>query len=280
MRLFSRPAAAPSPEPVRPAARRGVATVAHRGASARLPENTLAAVRAGIAGGADAVEVDVHRTRDGALVVLHDGTLTRTTDAARVLPGRAPWRVADLTLEEIRRLDAGSWRSPRHAGERVPTLVEVVETVRDGDAGLLLEVKTPQRYPGIVADVAAELRAVPGYLAAASAARSLVVQSFDHAAMHAFKQLAPEVPVGLLGAPPRRKLRRLARWADQVNPRHRAVGAGYVAAVHDAGLACQVWTVDEVADLARAVALGVDGIITNRPEVLTGLLRDRLASVA
>ena len=81
----------------RPAPRSRVLTIAHRGASADAPENTLAAVRRAVAVGADLVEVDVQRTRDGALVLMHDTTLTRTTDVRRVFPHRAPWRVADFT---------------------------------------------------------------------------------------------------------------------------------------------------------------------------------------
>src|SRR5688500_13615694 len=99
-----------------------VLAIAHRGARARAPENTLAAVREAAALGADAVEVDVQRTRDGALVLVHDATLSRTTDAASRLPRRGPWSVGSMTLREIRRLDAGSWKAPEYAGQRVPTL--------------------------------------------------------------------------------------------------------------------------------------------------------------
>ncbi|MGZ4472310.1 MAG: glycerophosphodiester phosphodiesterase [Nocardioidaceae bacterium] len=257
-----------------------VLAVAHRGASAYHPENTLGAVHAGVALAAADVEIDVQRTRDGALVVVHDTTLARTTDAERVFPGRGPWRVGDLTLAEIRRLDAGSWHSPFYAGERIPLLSEVVDALRRTSTGLLLEVKAPQLYPGIDRDLAAELRAIPNYLTDAISRRRLVVQSFDHEAMRSFKDLLPAVPVGLLGTPPRRRLHRLAEWADQVNPRHRSVGRGYVDAVHAAGLDCQVWTVDEVADMRRALALGVDGIITNRPDVLGRLLRESVPAAA
>ena len=263
MRLLERQRPVPAGPTAGPSTRlRTVAAVAHRGASGHAPENTLAAVRAAVAMGADHVEVDVHRTRDGALVVLHDATASRTTDARTRLPGRAPWRVADLTYDELRLLDAGGWHSPRHAGEPVPLLAEVVDLLAATGTGLLLEVKSPQLYPGIEADLAAEVRGVPG----------LVVQSFDHAAMARFKALAPEVPVGLLGAPPRRRLGRLALWADQVNPRHAGLAASYVDAVHDAGMACQVWTVNQGADMARVLTLGVDGVITNYPDVLARLL--------
>ena len=263
-----------------PAPHTAPATIAHRGASVIAPENTLAAVRAAVDVGATAVEVDVHRSRDGALVVLHDCTLARTTDVEQRLPGRGPWRVADLTYDEIACLDAGCWHDPAYAGERVPLLRDVLELLRGSGTGLLLEVKKPELYPGIEADLATELRTVPGYLAAALWNRSLVVQSFGHRSLARFKQLAADVPVGLLGTLPRRRLTQAATWADHVNPRHRGLTASYVSAVHDAGLTCHVWTVDRPADMARVVALGVDGVITNRPEVLRTLLDGPARSVA
>jgi glycerophosphoryl diester phosphodiesterase len=244
------------------------------------PENTLAAVRTAIDLGATAVEVDVHRARDGALVVLHDCTLARTTDVQRQLPGRGPWRVADLTYDEIARLDAGSWHDPAYAGERVPLLRDVLELLRGTGTGLLLEVKKPELYPGIESDLTNELRAVPGYLTAALWDRGLVVQSSDHRSIARFKQLAADVPVGLLGTLPRHQLAQAATWADQVNPRHRGLTASYVTAVHEAGLSCYAWTVDRPADMARVVALGVDGVITNRPELLRSLLDHPALSVA
>src|SRR5690349_18169844 len=97
-----------------------VLAVAHRGASDRAPENTLSAVRLGADLGADAIEVDLQRTRDGALVLLHDSGLARTTDAAVRFRDRGPWSVGSMTLAEVKRLDAGSWKSSRWTGERVP----------------------------------------------------------------------------------------------------------------------------------------------------------------
>jgi len=255
-----------------------VANVAHRGASADAPENTLAAVRQAIAGDSDLVELDVQRSKDGALVLLHDTTLARTTDVRRVFPNRAPWLVSDFSLAEIQRLDAGGWKSRDHAGERVPTLAEVIEVVRRSRVGLQLELKAVALHPGIVPETVATLRETPGYVARATAARRLVVQSFDHEAMHAHKELEPSVPVGLLGAPARYLLPELATWADQVNPSHWAADASYVAAVHDQGMACLVWTVNRVAAMRRVLNMGVDGVITDRPDVLHRVLAGRFSS--
>lgn len=246
--------------------------VAHRGASGEAPENTLAAVRRAIARDADAVEVDVQRTRDGALVLLHDTSLARTTDARRVFPHRSPWLVHDFTLEEVQQLDAGGWHSPRFVGERVPTLRQVVEVLAPTDVGLLLEVKAASLHPGIALDVAAGLREIPGYLEAATAAGRLVVQSFDHEAMQQHKAMEPTVPVGVLGTPLRAELGRIATWADQVNPVHWSVRRSFVETVHRHGMRCQLWTVDRPDHMRRAVSLGVDGVITNHPRALREVL--------
>lgn len=265
--------------PTRPTVRdHRILNVAHRGASAQAAENTLAAVRRAVDCGADLIELDVQRTRDGALVVLHDTTLVRTTDARRVFPGRAPWRVADFTHAELMRLDAGSWRSGVAGPQRIPTLAEVIDEVRRGPAGLLVELKAPELYPGIVTDVVATLRSSPGYLDAALPTGRLVVQSFDFAAMKDLKTQLPHVPVGLLGTPARAHLPVLASWADQVNPSHHAVDAAYVERVHQLGMACLVWTVNRSHGMKRALRMGVDGVITNRPDALAAVLHGRVVA--
>ncbi len=249
--------------------------VAHRGASAEAPENTLAAVRRAVARDADFVEVDVQRTRDGALVVVHDTTLARTTDVRRKFPHRAPWLVGDFSADEIGRLDAGGWHSPAFGDERVPTLDQVVEVLRGSSTGLLVELKATALHPGLADDVAAALGAVPGgYVADAARSGRLVVQSFDHDAVRRHKALLPDVPVGVLGTPSRPELGALATWADQVNPAHWSVRSSFVQAVHRHGMRCQVWTPNRPAHLRRALELGVDGVITNHPARLRQLIHE------
>jgi glycerophosphoryl diester phosphodiesterase len=267
-----------SPTRGRAAAPRAV-TVAHRGASAYVAENTLASVRRAVSMDADLVEVDVQRSRDGALVVMHDTTLARTTNAARLFPRRAPWHVGNFTYDELRRLDAGAWRSADFAGERIPTLEEVVEVVRRSRSGLLLEVKAPELYPGIATEVVRTLRAIPGYVDTAIGAGRLAVQSFDFAAMKAVKTEDAAVPVGLLGTPSRANLPALGSWADQLNPSHFSVDKAYVADVHRHGMACLVWTVNRGPAIRRALRMGVDGVITNRPDVVRQMLPGPLAEI-
>lgn len=255
-----------------------VIAVAHRGASVRAPENTLAAIRRAAVLGADAVEVDLQRTRDGALVLLHDATLVRTTNAPTRFPELAPWSVDRLTLQQVQRLDAGAWKGASFAGERVPTLHETLVTVMATPGlRLLLELKLPERHPGIVADLAREL-------AQASTCGSfdlgrLVVQSFDIAAMRELKARRPDLSVGLLGHPARENLPALGTWASQVNPHHATLDASYVDAVHAHGMRCHTWTVDRPVAMRRVVRAGVDGVITNRPDVFLQQRRTEVATV-
>ena len=244
--------------------------IAHRGASDVAPENTAAAVRRAVSLGADLVEVDVRLTRDRVPVLLHDPTLSRTTDVVQRFPGRAPWRVRDLTLDEVRRLDAGSWKGQRWAHERVPTLDEVLRLLRGSQARMLLELKNPSAQPGMV-------EAVADVLAAPGLSDTVVVQSFDHEAMRALKAQRPDLSVGALGRPPVRELRWIAEWASQVNPPRNRLDRAFVDEVHRWGMSSLVWTVDRPAAMRRALATGADGVITNRLSVLNGVLERRAA---
>jgi glycerophosphoryl diester phosphodiesterase len=252
------------------------AIIAHRGASARAPENTLAAVDKAAALGAVWVENDVQRTRDGALVVLHDDSLRRTTDVEEVFPGRAPWKVKDFTAGEIRRLDAGSWFGASYAGARVPTLEQYLHRVDLHRQKLLLELKNPELYPGIERQTL-KLLSNEGWFDRRHRNR-LVVQSFSAASLRKVHDLQPGVKTGYLGTPTVADLPAYADFTDQINPSYTSVSTAYVAAVHaftgphGRPLEVSAWTVNS-ADAARRVArYGVDGIITNKPEVVRGAL--------
>ncbi|MFI6298547.1 glycerophosphodiester phosphodiesterase [Nonomuraea sp. NPDC050790] len=235
--------------------------VAHRGASAHAPENTIAAFQLAGRQGADMFELDVRETKDHQLVLLHDPTLTRTTNVESVFPGRSPWRLGDFTLSEVRRLDAGSWFGSGHSGERVPTLGETLRKLKGSGMGLLLEIKDPGLYPGIERRVAAELRNNSWWLQPGR----LVVQSFDWRSMRTFHLRMPRVPVGLLGTPAVSELRALSTYATQINPPYQNVTRAYVRRVHRLGMQVFTWTVNDRATWRRMNAHGVDGIITDRP---------------
>lgn len=260
-----------------PHARAGIATrptvIAHRGASALAPENTLAAVDKAAELGIGWVENDVQRTRDGALVVIHDDSLRRTTNVEEMFPNRAPWKVKDFTTAEIARLDAGSWFGPAYAGTRVPTLEQYVDRVERHHQRLLLEIKNPELYPGIELQTL-KLLGNEGWLDRRHLADRLIVQSFSADSVRTVHALKPGVKTGFLGTPAMADLPGYAEFADQVNPSYSSISRGYVSAVHaftgphSRPVEVFTWTVNDK-DTARAVAgYGVDGIITNKPDVV------------
>ncbi|SEF11402.1 glycerophosphodiester phosphodiesterase family protein [Streptomyces sp. Ag109_O5-10] len=263
-----------------PAARAGdtaaPTVLAHRGAAAYAPENTLAAIDKAAALGFTWVENDVQRTKDGRLVVIHDDSLRRTTDAAKVFPGRAPWKVKDFTAAEVARLDAGSWFSPSYRGTRVPTLEQYMRRVEHNHEKLLLEIKNPELYPGIERQVLQLLRN-EGWLDRPHLDR-LVVQSFSADSLRAVHALRPAVTTGYLGTPPVGSLRRYAGFVDLINPSVGSVSVGYVRTVHalkgphGRPLRVFTWTVDDAVTTWKAVGYGVDGIITNKPDVVRAAL--------
>ncbi|MEU8823907.1 glycerophosphodiester phosphodiesterase family protein [Streptomyces sp. NPDC048636] len=253
-------------------------TVAHRGASAYAPENTLSAVDAADELGIDWVENDVQRTKDGELVIMHDTTLDRTTNVEEVFPDRAPWKISDFTLDEIDKLDAGSWFGPEFAGETVPTLEEYMDRVSDNHQKLLMELKAPELYPGIERQTLRELRR-EGWLNGKHRHR-LIIQSFNATAMRTVHRLRPDVTTGYLGTPAVADLPQFADFADQINPSYRTIDAGYVAAVHAVrgvhGRPLEVftWTVNDGPAAVSVARMGVDGIITNKPDVVRDALDD------
>jgi glycerophosphoryl diester phosphodiesterase len=230
--------------------------VAHRGYSALAPENTLAAIRAALEAGADAVEFDVRLTRDGEAVLMHDATLERTTS------GTGP--VAAATLAGLRGLDAGAWKHPRWRGERVPTLAEALALLA-GRAVAVIELK--EASPRLVHRVGEALdRHTP--------AGGAILISFLPAALRRLAPLAPGRPLGLLVRPLEPPpARALVAHADVVLGWHEALGRSVVVAAHGHGLPVFAWTVDEPAAMTRLLRWGVDGLITNEVDRAVRLRR-------
>jgi len=252
---------------------RAIANTAHRGASIGAPENTLSAVQQAIALHANFVGIDVRRTRDNQVVVLHDTSLDRTTDVEQVFPGRAPWLVNKFTLAEIQRLDAGSWKSAAYTNERVPTLGEVLDELSPSSTGAFLEIKHPNRYggaDGIGEQVVDEVRLRTTWLAADGLNDRLVVQAFNDAFLKEFKVRHDEVVVGALGSvgdPNDYK-----SWADQINVPHLEITETLVDDAHAAGLAVSTYVVDDAASMDNVIAAGTDAISTNDPDWLHDVL--------
>lgn len=262
-----------------------VVTVAHRGASAVAPENTLEAIDTAREMGIDWVENDVQRSKDGELVIMHDDTLARTTNVEELYPDRAPWKVSDFTWKEISTLDAGSWKGEEWAGARVPTLRQYMLQVTKNQQKLVLEIKKPELYPGIEEEILTELRKT-GWLSREAVESKLVVQSFGADSIKAVHELRPDVKTGFLGTPAVADLPEYAAFSDQINSNHGTVSADYYAAVHaltgphGKQLESYTWTVDDPARAVELAGWGADGIITNKPDVIAAALEDAGFGVA
>lgn len=236
--------------------------VGHRGARATAPENTLTGIRQAKREGASWVEFDVKLTGDGRAILMHDGTLERTTD------GRG--EVRRMTLAEIKRLDAGIKKGPAWRGEPVPTLVEALALMAELDMGFNLEIKPcPGREAETarvaLADVATHWpddRPVP------------VISSFKAEALVAARDMAPHLPLGYLAE----KLP--ADWTAEmtrlgcrtVHPCWNGLTRSQIAAAKAAGYPLLVWTVNDPARARELVAWGVDSLITDAPSAIAAAL--------
>ena len=271
--------------------------IGHRGASGYAPEHTLASYRLAIQMKADFVEPDLGVTRDGILICLHDDTLERTTNIAEVFPGRpsanyqtrAPgkhWLANDFTLEEIKRLDAGTWYKPEFAGQKIVTFQEMIDLVR-GKAGLYPELKSPPLYKSrgldmekIFVDVVRKnglekpesLKATP-----------VIIQSFDEESIRRVAVDLPTIPRVFLTQSADdvtdARLAELAKFATGIGPEKHVIAEhpDMVARAHKAGLTVTSWTFSatEKTSYANVTAemshylyeLGIDALFTNNPDL-------------
>jgi glycerophosphoryl diester phosphodiesterase len=271
---------------------RRVLAFAHQGGAREAPSSTIFAMRRALAVGADALELDVHRSADGHLVVCHDPTVDRTTDGTG--------RIADLTLDELRALDNAHWwrfgevvdheaepgalplrgRAPEDPGLGIATLAEVLAAF----PGVLLNLDIKQTAP----EVPAYEAQLAEELVAAGRTDDVIVASFSDESLDAFHaqgtgigtSCGPRDVLGLAqalatGDPiPVGVLRHVA---VQVPPRFGGtdvVTAHAVHACHEAGLAVHVWTIDDEDEMRRLIDLGVDGIMSDTPTTLVGVLDD------
>lgn len=242
--------------------------IAHRGASFEAPENTLAALELGWSQGADAVEIDVHFSRDGHVVVIHDDNTRKTAGVNR--------KVASQTLAELKGLDVGLWKDSSFAGERIPTLPEALATVPRGKR-IFVEVKCG---PECILQFARDVRA------SRLKPEQVVPIGFSLETMRDLKRALPELEVCWIGEF-KRTLRGWSPTAEKLIAAVKGVGLDgldvsgrgpvngeFVRKVHDAGLRLYIWTVDAPAKARALFDAGVDGITTNKP----GWLRAALTS--
>lgn len=240
------------------------------------PENTLPSFERGVLSGADMVELDYHHTRDGALVVLHDYTLDRTTDATQRW-SRTQIKVSETTLAELRQLDAGKWFKRPQTGVTLPTLEEAVNVIQRGSVTLI------ERKAG---DAATGVK----FLADRQLINQVIVQAFDWDYLREFHRIEPRQVLGALGPPSSRAGKKLTdaekalgpAWLDEIRSLgaqaavwNKQVDAAAVKAAHERGLKVWVYTVNDQAAAQALFAMGVDGIITDNPAIVWKTLAER-----
>jgi glycerophosphoryl diester phosphodiesterase len=234
-----------------------VLVTAHRGSSLSAPENTLSAIERAIEDGADYAEIDVQETADGFVVLLHDTDLMRVAGLGR--------KAQDLTLAEIRELDAGSWFHPDFAGERIPTLEEAIDVAR-GRINLQIELKYTDRSPALAGRVSDILREQ-------NFASQAQIVSLVYADAAATRAIDPELEVGYIVY---RAVGGIARLdVDLLSVNRWVASEDLVAAVQQAGKDLHVWTVNDRQRMSALIDLGVDGILTDDPARLRSVLEER-----
>lgn len=242
--------------------------IAHRGASHDAPENTLASLALSWEQHADAAEIDIHLTADGRLAVLHDDHTRRIANHSAL--------VNEMTMDELSALDAGSWKGPQFAGQRIPSLEQVLASL-PSDKWLFIEIKCGPEALLPLRDILADSPLRPGQVA---------IHSFDFALCAGIKLLLPALTVtwlakhrpgsGSLEDDISRTVSRLQDTGLDGLSLHPSwpVDAPIVRALHDASLRLYVWTVNDLSTARQLTSLGVDGLITDRP----GWLREQLTA--
>ena len=245
-----------------------VKVIAHRGASAYAPENTLAAFRKAVELGADIIELDIHQTKDSQIVVIHDATVDRTTN------GRG--KIADHTLDELRQLNAGSWFSPSFVNEKIPLLQEVFERTPDSVL-LLIELKAGSPYyPDIEKRVIHLIRGE-------KAVHRVIIKSFQDDILETIRAQAPDIPrlkvfvteISLLNIIIEHGINFGTVLDDSVQYlQHHWFGLSddFLNASHQKGYTVFAWGVNSERQMRSLIAKGIDGIETDYPDKLRSLL--------
>ncbi|MGD9330695.1 MAG: glycerophosphodiester phosphodiesterase family protein [Desulfobacterales bacterium] len=264
-----------------------VLNIAHRGARSLAPENTLLAARKGLEAGADLWETDLAVTRDEALILFHDDLLVRTTDVEQRFPERATEPFTTFNLEEIRSLDAGTWfveadpygqiaagmlsEADQAAcrGAQVPTLEEALVYTRDADWRLNLELKF---LPAVMNDFPLVPRVLTMIARVGLSPEQILISSFNHRWLNEVRTLRPEIAVqALIGYHTDHTLDWGGLEFETYNVRYTLVRDADILRRKQQGLAINLFTVNDEADMRRFMALGVDGIITDFPQRLAQL---------
>ncbi len=234
-----------------------VSITAHRGSALKAPENTLSAIEQAIEDGADYIEIDVRMTADGVPVLWHDSDMRRVFGLAG--------KISDITLEDTRNRDAGSWFDPAFSRERIATLQEAITATR-GKASLYVDIKPDRDTPELTREVVTLLQRM-------NAVDGTVIAAAEWYVLAEVRQLEPELKTTLLAQFIVGPL--WDREFDNLGLRRNRTTPAAVAQTHRSGNELHVWTVNSPNAMSRFIDMGVDNIITDRPEVLAGLLEHR-----
>jgi len=240
-----------------------VFVIAHRGCSGATPENTLVAFKSAMEAGSDMIELDVHISKDGEVIVIHDDSLNRTTN------GKG--RVADHTLEQLKQMDAGGWFGAHFTGERIPTLKEVLELAR-GRTLVNIEIKSGDLGRYGVKDLAE--RALQE-VERAGMEQQVLFGSFDPQALQRIQEKNPRVPTALISS----KKWDFPQEITQGQPfailscRKSVLTQDNISRAKQKGLKVFVWTLDTEEEMEQFLNWGIDGIITNYPDRLIKILQ-------
>lgn len=227
--------------------------MAHRGNSALAPENTLAAFAEALRGRSQSCELDVHLSADGHVIVMHDATVDRTTNGTGA--------IADMTLRQLKALDAGSWFGPEFAGEPVPLLSEVVELVGDR-LKLNIEIKSAADLDS--ADKVVEVLRAGGVL------EQSMISSFGLGALLETRKLWPEGTLALITGKGEDLQIAIDHGLQWFNVYYHETTPTLIHTAHEAGLKVMIWTMDDPGLWDHYAQLGVDGICTNAPHLMPG----------
>jgi glycerophosphoryl diester phosphodiesterase len=243
-----------------------VLAIAHRGASGYAPENTFAAFRKATAMGAGFIETDLQLSRDARLVAIHDATVNRTTNGQGA--------VHDLTLAELRRLDAGSWFGSEFAGERIPTIEEILEFAKKHDVVFYLELKPSGSWGG-------EHALISALRESGEIARTVVI-SFDPAILANARKIEPTVMTGLLfeGQISDPLAKAIEIGARQLAVRGSLVTPRLLKEARQCDLQVVCWTVNHPAHMRMLAAAGVDGIMSDYPDRLVAAVKKEAESIS
>lgn len=236
-----------------------ITLIAHRGMATNYPENTLVAFVAALSNNIDILEIDIHRTSDDYLVIIHDDTIDRTSN------GKG--KIKSSTLATLQAYDYGSWKDDVFSGQTLMTLDEVLALIKGHPQKLLIEIKKPQQYPGIEQDIIDKLIAwnIPK--------DKVILQSFDQKSIRKIYDMNVGYQLGVLIS--KRKywyklpdFKQITTYADYVNPHFSLVNQKFITAAHNYQLSVMPYTVNKYSEAMALIKLGVDGIISDNPHTI------------